>query len=270
MQLVDAHIHLWEKGKPRAAHRQLPYFKEQALADMDAADVDAAVIQPPAWDPDSNAIAIEAARSHPGRFAILGNFPLTEPGAKDRIEGWKDQPGMLGLRYIFNEPQEKAWLEGHEMDWLWSSAERQNIPIAIASGHFIGSLATIAQRYPDLRLIIDHLGVPLGAQGEAAFRQIPTLEALARHPNIAVKATGAPSYATDAYPYRSIHSNLHRIFDAFGPKRYFWGTDITKMPCSWRQCVTMFTEELPWLSSADKTLVMGQALCDWIGWKRQS
>ena len=27
----------------------------------------------------------------------------------------------------------------------------------------------------------------------------------------------------------------------------FWGTDITKMPCSWRQCVTMFTEELPWL-----------------------
>jgi hypothetical protein len=27
----------------------------------------------------------------------------------------------------------------------------------------------------------------------------------------------------------------------------FWGTDITRMPCSWRQCVTLFTEELPWL-----------------------
>jgi len=28
--------------------------------------------------------------------------------------------------------------------------------------------------------------------------------------------------------------------------RMFWGTDVTGMPCSWRQCVTLFTEDLPW------------------------
>ena len=28
----------------------------------------------------------------------------------------------------------------------------------------------------------------------------------------------------------------------FCPRRLFWGTDITKMPCSWRQCVTHFQE----------------------------
>jgi hypothetical protein len=38
---------------------------------------------------------------------------------------------------------------------------------------------------------------------------------------------------------------LHRCFDAFGPERMFWGTDITRMHCTWRQCVTLFTEELP-------------------------
>jgi hypothetical protein len=48
----------------------------------------------------------------------------------------------------------------------------------------------------------------------------------------------------------------------------FWGTDISKMPCSWHQCVTMFTQELPWLSDADKTLIMGDALCAWWGWNR--
>jgi hypothetical protein len=46
----------------------------------------------------------------------------------------------------------------------------------------------------------------------------------------------------------------------------FWGTDITRMPCSWRQCVTMFTEELPWLSGRDRELVMGRAVCAWLGW----
>jgi hypothetical protein len=30
----------------------------------------------------------------------------------------------------------------------------------------------------------------------------------------------------------------------------------------------MFTEELPWLTEADKRLVMGEALCAWWGWKR--
>jgi hypothetical protein len=46
----------------------------------------------------------------------------------------------------------------------------------------------------------------------------------------------------------------------------FWGTDITKMPCSWRLCVTMFTEELPWLKGRDLELVMGEALGAWWGW----
>ena len=44
-------------------------------------------------------------------------------------------------------------------------------------------------------------------------------------------------------------------------------TDIARMSCSWRQCVTMFTEELPWLKGRDLELVMGQGVCDWIGWK---
>ena len=47
----------------------------------------------------------------------------------------------------------------------------------------------------------------------------------------------------------------------------FWGTDITRMPCSWRQCVTVFTEELPWLKGRDLDLVMGEALCNWVGWR---
>ena len=48
-----------------------------------------------------------------------------------------------------------------------------------------------------------------------------------------------------------------------------WGTDITRMPSSWRQCVTLFTEELPWLNEPDKDLMMGQAVCDWLGWQPQ-
>jgi predicted TIM-barrel fold metal-dependent hydrolase len=131
---------------------------------------------------------------------------------------------------------------------------------------FPPKVAQVAERHPGLKLIIDHLGRPSGTKDDAAWTSLPAMLALARHPNVAIKATGAPSYSSEPYPYRNIHGHLKRIYDAFGPARMFWGTDITRMPCSWRQCVTMFTEELPWLSGRDRELVMGGAVCARLGW----
>ena len=76
----------------------------------------------------------------------------------------------------------------------------------------------------------------------------------------------APHYSTQPYPFRNIHDGLHRIFDAYGPGRSFWGTDITRIPCTWRQCVTFFSEELPWLRGEDLDKVMGRGLTAWLGW----
>ena len=83
---------------------------------------------------------------------------------------------------------------------------------------------------------------------------------------MAVKASALPRYSTEPYPYRALHPHIRRVFDAFGPRRTFWGTDLTRLPCSYRQAITLFTEELPWLSASDKEWVMGRAVCAWLGW----
>ncbi len=57
------------------------------------------------------------------------------------------------------------------------------------------------------------------------------------------------------------------MFDAFGPQRMFWGTDLTGIPCTYRQAITLFTEELSFLSGADLEWVMGRGISDWLGWK---
>src|SRR5260370_38888058 len=89
-----------------------------------------------------------------------------------------------------------------------------------------------------------------------------------KYPKSPLKATGARSSSHHLHPFRDTPQTLRRLYDAFGPARWFWGTDITRMPCSWRQCVTLFTEELPWLKGRDLELVMGRAVCDWLRWKR--
>ena len=103
MQIVDAQIHLWGTGLPsNLSHRQVTHFTpEEAIALMDEGGVDAAVIHPPGWDPNSTDMAFKAVRDYPGRFAIMGSLPLDKPDSRARIAGWRNQPGMLGLRYTF-------------------------------------------------------------------------------------------------------------------------------------------------------------------------
>src|ERR671937_790315 len=102
MRIVDAQVHIWGAGPPtNPAHRQVSGFTaDELLKEMDEAGVDAALIHPPGWDPNSNDLALEAARQHPNRLAVLGNFPLDRPDHRGRIDSWRSQPGLLGFRFV--------------------------------------------------------------------------------------------------------------------------------------------------------------------------
>jgi predicted TIM-barrel fold metal-dependent hydrolase len=268
MLIVDAQVHIWTSGTPVHVHRQVSHYtKDELLRDMNEAGVDGALLHPPSWDRNANEVAIQAAQQHPDRLAVLGFFDVSKPESRKLVATWKEQPGMLGLRFAFLKPGEENWLVDGTADWVWPAAEQAGLPVGLLVPNRSRVVGEIAARYPQLKLLVDHMGCPRGTQDEAAFAHLPDLLALAKYPNVAIKATGAPSYSSEAYPYRNLHKYLEQIFDAFGPKRMFWGTDITRMPCSWRQCITMFTEELPWLKGESLELVMGRARCQFVGWE---
>src|SRR5947199_9637464 len=184
-------------------------------------------------------MAFKAPRDFPGRFAILGAFPLSSPDRRALVEKWRSQPGMLGLRYGFLQEPMRGWLADGTLDWLWAAAERSGVPIAMLATDSLPHIARIAERHPGLRLTIDHLGGRGGTttlKDAAAMTHMPDLLALAKYPNVAVKATGVPHYSSEPYPFPALHPFLRQVYDAFGPNRMFWGTDITKMPSSWRPC----------------------------------
>ncbi len=267
MRITDAQIHIWSSGTPSQDHRPVPSVSTaEMLAAMDEAGVHSAIIHPPGWDPNADAVAEQAVRAHPDRFAILGSFPAADRANLPRIATWRHQPGMLGLRWAPLHPHARELFVSGAMDWVWPEAERHAIPVALLAGPVLPKFRAIAERHPGLKLIIDHCGLVRLKQDDEALVHLDELLALARLPNVAIKATGAPGYSTQPYPYRNLHAPLHRIFDAYGPDRFFWGTDITRMPCTWRQCITLFTEELPWLRGPDLDRVMGQGIRDWLGW----
>jgi predicted TIM-barrel fold metal-dependent hydrolase len=174
---------------------------------------------------------------------------------------------MLGLRFTFHRPFLRPLLAEGKVDWLWGEAEKAGVPIMTLALHSDMHLFDrIAERHPGLKLTIDHLALTRG-KDEEAFKDIGNVLALARRPNVAVKASCLPHYTTDGYPYKKLHPHIRRVYDAFGPKRVFWGSDLSRLPCTYRQSLTYMSEEIPWLTATDKEWILGRGVCEWLGWK---
>ncbi|MDH3288230.1 MAG: amidohydrolase [Betaproteobacteria bacterium] len=274
MLIADAQVHIWAPSTPerpwragQAMHRETPLGADELLREMDAAGVHRAVLVPPYWDYDRNDLVLEAAQRHPDRFAAMGRLDTATPGARELVATWRRQPGMLGLRCSFNRPHLIATLTEGRADWLWEEAEKAGVPImALVSHDRVHLIDRFAERHPRLKLALCHLGLTSNEYDEVAFRDLDRLLALARRPNVNVKLSALPAYTKDTYPYRSLHPYLRRVYDAFGPRRMFWGTDLARLPCSYRQAITMFTEAIPWLTAADQEWIMGRGLCEWLEW----
>jgi predicted TIM-barrel fold metal-dependent hydrolase len=221
---------------------------------------------PPTWEDDRNDTSLEAARLYPERFAVMGRLKIDHPESRQRLALWKDQPHMLGVRMVFNHGRTRIWLDDGTADWFWDAAERYDVPVMAFAPASIAKLGAIAERHPGLRLIIDHLGLSSALKGKPLAPAIDGLIKLARLPNVAVKASALPCYVAEAYPFPTLHPLIRRVVGAFGPRRVFWGTDFSHLPCPYAQAVTLFTEELDFLSGDDREWVMGRGIAKWLQW----
>ena len=275
MMIVDSQVHVWgadtpERPWPKRAepHRPVPLGCNELLREMNAAQVDRVIIVPPSWEGDRNDLAIEAHLAHPDRFATMGRLDPEDPASRDKLAGWRELPGMLGLRFSFHIPVLEKLLTGGPMDWIWGEAEKHGVPIYVLVPHrLVHVIDEVAQRHPRLKLVMDHLSLSSSKKDKAAFAEFDKLLAIAKRPNVAAKVSALPCYSSDKYPYRSLHGYIRQAYDAFGPQRLFWGSDLSRSPIPYRQHVTMFTEEIPWLSDQDKEWIMGRGVCEWLGWE---
>lgn len=129
--------------------------------------------------------------------------------------------------------------------------------------------SAIAERHPQLTLIADDLGVTgdivkVGKLAEA----VGETAALAKYPNVSVKFSTTPFYSSEPYPFRDMTPHIRRLFDAFGPHRCYWGTDLTNSfnKATYTQRVTHFTETLDFLTAEDKEWIMGRGILAHLGW----
>jgi predicted TIM-barrel fold metal-dependent hydrolase len=229
---------------------------------MTVAGVDHAVLIPTSWDVRGNELAIEMARDDPTRFSAMCTLNPGKPEAPTTLEELA-RAGAKGLRQIF-PPGMTAWLDDGTTDWLWPAAGRLRLPIMVWAPDRLSSIADVARSHLGVSFIIDHLNLDVLARGPEVLRAVERLLELAAIPNIAVKVSALPCHASDDFPYRSMQSLVSACVESFGPSRVMWGTDLSRLPCTYRQAVTMYTEHMLFPNPLTLPSLMGGAAVSWL------
>jgi predicted TIM-barrel fold metal-dependent hydrolase len=276
MQTIDAQVHVYERNHPGrpwvdALHGPPEVTGDDMIAAMDAVGVDAALLVSvhTMYRYDAS-YAIQVHAQHPDRFALIKPVDPADPAVAETIAAWKRQPGAVAIRIMMRAgvPTDPA---DPGINRVLAAAAQHGLPVnLLAYGRLESQVAPLAARHPNTRIVIDHLGLPQPFEPPAPpepWADLPKLLALAAHPNVCVKITGACTLSHQPFPYPDIWDPLARIFDAFGLNRCLWGTDWTRAVglLTYGQGVEAFriTDRL---SDSDRAALMGGTLQAVYGW----
>lgn len=275
MIVTDGGSHIWRAASPenpwmpgRKAHLDTPLGYEDLRRKMAEAGVHRQILVPPSWEGDRADYSLEAAAKYPDQFAVMGRVPLQKPEeGSGMLDNWKQRRGMLGVRLTFHHAWDESWVTDGTADWFWPVAARLDIPVMMNAPTRLPEIGKVAAQYPNLRIIIDHMGRLRGMK-DASLKLDRTI-ALAKYPNVHVKLSLIAECTSDPYPYRNVQPEIRRLIDAFSPRRSFFATDLSvllsRTNSTYRQAVTLFTQEMGY-SECDLEWIMGRGLAECLPW----
>ena len=272
MPTIDVQVHAYERNhpsRPWVGHIAGPdhVTGDEMAAAMDAVGVNGAILVSPfsLYRYDAS-YALEVYAAHPERFRLvkpmLGlpmSFRTGRPRRARSVSGFLNQETSP-------DPADPG------INRTLAAAAKSSVPVNMAASGRLDQVAGLASRNPDTVLVVDHLGLqqPFHPPAPAEpWANLPKVLALASHPNIRIKISGACTLSHELYPYNDIWDPVLKVIDAFGIDRCMWGTDWTRATelLTYEQGVKSFRVTKR-LSDSDRSKLMGGTLEKVYKWHR--
>jgi predicted TIM-barrel fold metal-dependent hydrolase len=243
---VGGHQSTWSRDRPVSV--------EQLIVEQDRAGVrKAALVQASTCYGHDNSLVCDAVRAYPERFAGVFSCDILAPDVAETMAHWMAK-GMTGLR-IFTTgstmPGQAAWLDDPRSFPAWRKAEEDGLPVCLQmTGDGISQLVNVLERFPRLRVILDHLARPVQDDGPP-YSAAGSLWDLARYPNVHLKVTernflGARTgKATPA-------TFFGRLVSEFGAPRISWGSNYPATERRLSDLVQLAQDTLAFLPDRDR------------------
>src|SRR5437868_9800985 len=213
----------------------------------------------------TRAMSSKSRVKHPDRFCLVKPVDPNDPAVADIVADWKAKKGTVGVRIIMRDTGPLGGGVSPDpadpgVNRVLAAAAKHSMAVNLLCSGRLEQAGQLAVRNPNTRLVVDHLGLqqPLEPPPPAQpWAELPKVLALAAHPNVAIKITGACTLAHEPFPYPDIWEPLGRIFDAFSLDRCMWGTDWTRAVKLLTYAEGLDAFRLAKLSDGDRAKLMG-------------
>jgi len=269
--LIDSHCHviatdtkryplkpLYGKQSDWSAEHPLDYA-DMVKATKDAGVDKSVLVQASSAYAFDNSYVADSVAAHPERFTGVFSIDVVAPDAVQKMKYWMGK-GLTGMR-IFTSGSTHAEQETFFADAAaypaWTHASDTGLSVCMQMRvKGLPLLEKVLQRFPKVRVIIDHFARAEAADGPP-FAAAAPLFALARHPNVYLKLTHRPIEASlmgNATPEKF----FGRAVREFGASRILWGSNFPAAKPPLPELIAMARNALAFLSQSDQ---------DWIFYK---
>jgi predicted TIM-barrel fold metal-dependent hydrolase len=264
--IVDAHMHIFGRlcgriaagavtgqawGKARVGDKELqllpPFCRETsfpaeaALAQMDWAGVDRAVLLQGPFYGNQNSVVLDAVARFPDRFLGAAYFDPWDADPHQKLDGILAAGKFRAVKLECTEPtglcgiHPDARLDDPKLAWLWDELEANRLVLVLDLGapgtrsYQTAAVRAIAGRRPRLRIVIPHLAQIAPSVVESPERRSLWEEQidLGLLPNVWFDCASLPAYLPDEdYPYPTAAKFLARAVERIGYERVLWGSDL--------------------------------------------
>ncbi|HEX3971665.1 MAG TPA: amidohydrolase family protein [Stellaceae bacterium] len=250
---VGGHASEWSKTRPVDA--------DAMLKAMDAAGVARTVlVQASTCYGYDNSYVANAVIAHPDRFTGVASIDTLEDDAVTVLKHWLES-GITGLRIFTTGSnmggQQLEILDDPRSFAVWEYAQQIDLPICLQmQAKALPQVEMLAQRFPRVRILLDHLARPDLADGPP-YGRAASLWALARFPNIYLKAS-PHTFAAAKTGQATPASFFRRVVDEFGAQRIFWGSNFPAAEGTLADLLALARENFATLSADEQAWIFSK------------
>ena len=270
---IDSHVHVWTMGAPPFVHSdamstarpEYPGLIEDLIRYMDLNQIDRTVLIQCMYHGYDNSYMCDCLRRFPDRLHGVALINPKKPGAAQELRRLHHEHGVEGMRLYPIVDQDASWLSGDEQNALWETARELNVPFTwFGRCQQIPLLEPMLQRFPEVNVIVDHLGEPTLA--EHLDEDFSLLLAAARNPNLYIKATRIDGISQQPWPHEDVHPYVSAVYQAFGAQRMLGCTGFPENPQRGDAVGFRVVEQaMDFLSAEDKEWILGKTAASLYG-----
>ena len=208
--------------------RDRPTSYQQMIAEMDAAGVaKSAIVQASTAYGHDNTYVAEAIAANPKRFTGVFSVDVLAPDAVEKMKLWIGR-GFSGMRLFTTGstmPGQATWFDDPRSYPAWEYAGAAGLPVCMQmTPQGFPQLRGLMERFPKVRIILDHLARPKLVEGAPFTADQPFFD-LARYGQVFLKVTPVnvePKEWGKATP----ETFFGAVLKAFGASRIAWGSNF--------------------------------------------